>query len=102
MRNHAFGLVAEIDDDVFAGDAEDGALQDFVGGRRREMAVIFEQMLVILGTDGPLARCFGLRPLSLHRITNSQGSEMRAVRVENRESETMRQNHSKPLMRSVC
>ena len=29
---------------------EDGALQDFVGGGRGEMAVIFEEILVVLGT----------------------------------------------------
>ena len=44
----AFGLVAEIDDDVFGGDAENGALQHFVGGGRREVAVVFEKMLVVL------------------------------------------------------
>ena len=48
-RNDAFGLVPEIDNDVFCGDAEDRALQHFVGGWRGEMTVIFEQVLVVFG-----------------------------------------------------
>src|ERR1035437_3789567 len=48
----AFGLVSEIDDDVFGGDAEDGALDHFVGCRRGKLTVIFEQMLVTFGDRG--------------------------------------------------
>ena len=48
-RNQAFRLVAEIHDDVFGGNTEDRALQNFVRGRGREMAVIVEKILVIVG-----------------------------------------------------
>ena len=47
-RNEAFGLVSEVDDHIFGGDREDRTLQNFVGGRRGEVAVIFEKILVIL------------------------------------------------------
>ena len=45
-RNEAFGLVSEIDDDVFGGQAENGSLQYLIGGGRREMAVVVEQFFV--------------------------------------------------------
>src|ERR1035437_8460657 len=48
----AFGLVSEIDDDVFGGNAEDRALDHFVGRWRGKLTVIFEQMLVALVDRG--------------------------------------------------
>ena len=48
-RHDAFGFVAEIDDDFFGGDAQNGTLQDFIGGGRGEVAVIFEKILVVFG-----------------------------------------------------
>jgi len=45
-------LYPEVDDDGFGGDAEDRALDHFVSRRRGELTVIFEQMLVALGTEG--------------------------------------------------
>ncbi len=68
-RDDAFGLVAEIDDDVFGGDAEDGALHHFVGGRRGKMTVIFEQMLVALGDRGvhlPVVLVYGHSASTAH------------------------------------
>ena len=47
-RNQPFGLVSEIDDDVFGGKAEHRALQDLIRGGRREMAVIVEKILVVV------------------------------------------------------
>ncbi len=44
----AFGLVSEIDDHVLGGDSKDGALQNFVGRGRGEVAVIVEKILVVL------------------------------------------------------
>src|ERR1022692_109688 len=49
--NEAFGLVSEVDDHVLGGDTEYCALQDFVGGGRREMAVIVEKVLVTIGSS---------------------------------------------------
>ena len=46
--NQAFGLVSEVDDDIFGGDFEDASLQNFVLGRRREVAVVVEQRFIIL------------------------------------------------------
>ena len=61
-RNDAFGLVAEIDDHVFGGDAENRSLQNFVGGGRREMAVVVEKILVVvrdLLVRLPVVRVYG-------------------------------------------
>src|ERR1051326_476624 len=49
QRHDAFGLVAKVDNDVFLSNAENVALQHFVGGWRRKMAVVLEQMLVAFG-----------------------------------------------------
>src|SRR4029077_20912043 len=65
----AFGLVSEIDDDVFGGDAEDGALDHFVGCRRGELTVIFEQVLVVLGDRGvhlPVVLVYGHSASTAH------------------------------------
>jgi hypothetical protein len=67
----AFGLVAEIDDDVFALDTKDRALQNFIGGRWGKMAVVFEQMLVALRTQRvhlPFVMVYG-HYASAHRST---------------------------------
>ena len=47
--NKAFALVAEVDDDVFAGNTENPALQNFVGGGRSKMRIILKKILIILG-----------------------------------------------------
>src|ERR1019366_502933 len=60
--NDAFGLVSEVDNHVLGCDAEYGALQDFVGGGWREMAVIVEKILVALGSsvlDLPFVKVYG-------------------------------------------
>jgi hypothetical protein len=54
-RNDALGLVSEVDDDVFRSNAEDRALQNFIGGRWGKVAVIFEESLVV----SLPAHCFG-------------------------------------------
>jgi hypothetical protein len=41
--------VAEVDDHVFGRDVQNGALQHFIGGRRGEVAVVVEKVLVTLG-----------------------------------------------------
>jgi hypothetical protein len=45
-RDNAFGLIAEIDDDVFGSQAENGTLQDFIGRGRRKIAVVTQQFLI--------------------------------------------------------
>ena len=65
----AFGLVSEIDDDVFGGDAQDGALDHLVGCRRGKLTVIFEQMLVALGDRGvhlPVVLVYGHSASTAH------------------------------------
>jgi len=47
--DEAFALVPEIDDDIFGGDTKNRALQNLVGGGRREVAVIVEKVLVAFG-----------------------------------------------------
>jgi len=46
--DQAFGFIAEIDDDFLVGYLENCALQDLAFGGRSEVAVILEQVLVIL------------------------------------------------------
>ena len=46
--NQTFGFVTEIDDDVLGRNTEDRALQDFIRGRGREMAVVVEKILVVI------------------------------------------------------
>jgi hypothetical protein len=48
-RDDAFGLISEIDDHIFGGDAKDGTLHYFIGGWRGKLTIIFEQMLVVFG-----------------------------------------------------
>ena len=45
-RSDAVRLVADIDEDVAAGNLQDPAFQNLVPGGRRKMAVIFEEMLI--------------------------------------------------------
>ena len=45
--NQAFGFVAEVYDDFFGVDFEDGPLQDLAFRRGSEMAVVLEKVLVI-------------------------------------------------------
>ena len=47
--NYAFGFVSEVDDDVFSLDTKNRTLENLVGGGWREVAVVFEKVLVILG-----------------------------------------------------
>jgi hypothetical protein len=46
-RDQALGLVTKIDDDIFAGNAEDSALENFIGRWWGKMAVILEEILVV-------------------------------------------------------
>jgi hypothetical protein len=45
-RNQALGLVPEIDNDVFGGNADNPSLKNLIRGRRREMAVVVEKVFV--------------------------------------------------------
>ena len=44
----AIGLVADVDEDFGGGDFQDLAFEDFIPGRRGEMAVIFEEVFVLV------------------------------------------------------
>ena len=66
-RNNPLALVPEIDDDILAGNAEDGALQDLVGGGRGKVAVIFEELLVVL--DLPVVLFHGYSASAAHCVT---------------------------------
>ena len=52
-RGYAVGLVADIDIDIGAGDFEYLAFHHFMAGRRREVAVILEQMLIFFRVHTP-------------------------------------------------
>ena len=45
-RNQAFRLVSEIDNYIFVGDVDNAALQQFAFVRRREVAVVVDELLV--------------------------------------------------------
>ncbi len=48
----AFGLVSEVDDHLFVGDAQHMAGEQFAFGGRRKMTVFLYQMLVVVGVGG--------------------------------------------------
>jgi hypothetical protein len=47
--NQSFGFVTEIDNHVFGGNSYYLSLQNFVRGGRRKMAIVVEQILVVVG-----------------------------------------------------
>ena len=46
-RRNAVRLIADIDEDVAAGDLQDPAFENLVAGGRRKVAVILEEMLIL-------------------------------------------------------
>ena len=63
-RRDAVRFVADVDKDVAAGNLQNPAFQNFVAGRRRKVAVIFEKMLIFFrihcrGRRFRLFRCSG-------------------------------------------
>src|SRR5206468_1941988 len=67
--DQAFRFIPEVYDDVFAGDGKDSALENFVGGRRRKVAVILEEILVIL--DLPVVLVYGHCASTCHGFTDA-------------------------------
>ena len=116
-RDQAFGLVSEIDDHVLGGDAQDRALQNLVGGRRGEVAVIVEKILVAFGdllVRLPVVLVYGHQASADHCFANDcrhlDGCGRQLARVKSgalcyhRAPSWTRPsaNHQQTIERSVC
>ena len=95
-RSDAIRLVADIDEDVAAGNLQDPAFENLVAGRRRKMAVILEEMLIFFRIhrrdrrfqwSGRLVVCHCVSsPGSLKSAPRRQGVKLRILStIERRE-----------------